>query len=135
MVYLVYARVVTITVVSTFKPSMSVSKNNCMVVCESKILDEAVYFNPNPHNIILIEDRTIHNFCSLSGSWNCDSCLPKCKKRIRLPHILSKIGESSSTETIFKKLNIFTYTIDLLLKELYLGGHECGDNYSVRSAI
>ena len=101
------------------------SKNNCMVVCESKILDGAVYFNPNPHNIILI-DRTIHNFCSRSGSWNCDSCLAKCKKRIRLPHILSKIGESSSTETMFTEIEyktISTLNIPLILDEILISNY------------
>ena len=85
-------------------------KNNCIVVCESKILDEAVYFNPNPHNIIMIEDRTIHNFCSRSGSLNCDSCITKCKKRIRLPLILIKIGESSSTRAVATKIKVVRLT-------------------------
>ena len=90
-----------------------------MVVCESKILDEAVYF-------ILIEDRTIHNFCFRTGSWNCDSCLAKCKKRIRLPHILSKIGESTSTETIFREIEckaISTLNIPLILDEILISNY------------
>ena len=31
--------------------------------------------------------------------------------------------------------SIFALIVDLFLKGLYLGGHECGDNYFVRAAI
>ena len=121
-----YFREIQVPRFQRFPDSRGPDSRGFTVVCESKILDGVVYFNPNPHNIILIEDRTIHNFCSRSGSWNCDSCLAKCKKRIRLPHILSKIGESSSTETMFTEIEyktISTLNIPLILDEILISNY------------
>ena len=95
------------------------SQNNCLLVCEANILAEATYYTPNLHNIFLIEDKTLHNFYVSSGSWNCSSCISKCKKQFKLPLILDKIGYSASIENPkeIEYKTISTLRIPLILDE------------------
>ena len=100
-----------------FQAFYECSQNNCLSICEANILDELIYYSPNPKDIFLIANNDLHIFSFNNSGWKCSSCSAKCRLVSQIKIILDKVEFNAVSENA-KALEYPTISIKAIPKIL-----------------